>query len=723
MSPIARRRLLYALAALLTLSLLALAVFLWQRQRLLAYALGEVKVRVERKYLVRLTLGPARFTDLNTVEIQGMSLVPTSSAALPDTLLTARRLQAGLSVRSLFAGRPVFSQLQIDAARLTATRTLTGDNFSFLIKKNKAAAPRRDTTQGRNYGLLLNQVLETGFDNVPGEADFRNFVVRYLSPRHRVLLQMPSLRINEGRISGQMQADVDGEVNQLGLAGSVEPSDYAVDLRLYGRGQSVQLPYLPQRFNAMVSFDTVRVQLAGKDFSDEELTLRGTVAARNFSFYQPKVSATDVVVRSGTLDFVTTLGAQSIALEKGSRVALNQLVFYPEISFRRPLPPPTSASASNRRRRPAPVRTWRDDLQVSLNITSAETPVNDFFSSLPEGIFDTVTGVRGTGSLKYQLRAALDMAQVDSLKFDSSLRPSGNFAITRFGAEDLTQLNRDFPYTAYNDRGDSIKTFAVGPTNPDFVPYNQISSYLKTAITTAEDPRFFTHRGFMEKAFVKSAIQNIKERRFARGGSTISMQLVKNVFLTRQKVISRKIEEALIVWLLENTRLVSKERMFEVYLNVIEWGPKIYGVKEAAKFYYNKKPADLNLDESLYLASIIPKPKFYRQSFDAYGNLRRNTRYFFRLIADLMEMRGQISGQQRAGLNYGVALNGRARQYIVTARDTTRTVQPADTSQFEPLNLLDLLNTGATTTPDAGVNSNAATEEDAPPPAPTSAPK
>ena len=708
----ARRRLFYTLAALVFLVLLALSIFLWKRQLLLDYALREVKTRVERKYPVRLALGPARFTDLNTVEIQGMSLVPT--APLTDTLLTAQRLQAGLSWRSLFAGRPVFSQLQIDAARLTAHKTLTGDNFSFLLKKKKAV-PVRDSTQGRNYGLLLNQVLEAGFDNVPGEADFRDFLVRYESPQHLVRLQMPGLRINRGQVSARMRADVDGEVNQLGLAGTVEPSDYAVDLRLYGVGQSVQLPYLPQRFNTLVSFDTVRVRLSGKDYDygDNALTLRGTVAARNFSFYQPKISATDVVVHNGALDFVTTLDARSITLEKGSRVVLNKLQFFPEISFSRPAPPATTG----RRRRARPPRTWQDDLRVDLNIASAETPVNDFFGSLPEGIFDAVQGVRGTGSLTYRLRAALDMAQVDSLKFDSSLRPSGNFAITQFGAEDLNQLNHDFPYTAFNDKGDSIKTFAVGPSNANFVPYNQISNYLKTAITTAEDPRFFTHKGFMEKAFVKSAIQNIKEKRFARGGSTISMQLVKNVFLTRQKVISRKIEEILIVWLLENTRLVSKERMFEVYLNVIEWGPKIYGVKEAAKFYYNKKPADLNLPESLYLASIIPKPKYYRQSFDAYGNLRRNTRYFFRLIADLMAMRGQISEQDRANLNYGVALNGKARQYIVTARDTTRTVHAADTSQFEPLNLIDLLNTGATTTPDAGVNSNAA-DEDAPPPNP-----
>nr|WP_230679259.1 biosynthetic peptidoglycan transglycosylase [Hymenobacter properus] len=317
------------------------------------------------------------------------------------------------------------------------------------------------------------------------------------------------------------------------------------------------------------------------------------------------------------------------------------------------------------------------------------------------------------------------MANVDSLKFDSGLKGK-NFRLTNFGEEDLNKLNTPFQQTVYNDKGDSVRTFTVGPPNPDFVPYNEVSPYLIHAITTAEDPRFFTHHGFMEKAFVKSAIQNIKEKRFARGGSTISMQLVKNVFLTRQKTVARKIEEALIVWLIENTSLASKQRMFEVYLNIIEWGPSkyrwpsgkrgVYGVKDAALFYYGKRPSELNLAESLYLASIIPKPKFARYSFDAYGDLRRSTRYFFRLIADIMATRGLITSNDRENLPYGLSLNGPAKQYMHFSPrpDTTRTTVAADSSQFEPLNLIDLLNTGAA--PDAGVNSNVADPQAPKPP-------
>nr|WP_262908738.1 biosynthetic peptidoglycan transglycosylase [Hymenobacter translucens] len=319
------------------------------------------------------------------------------------------------------------------------------------------------------------------------------------------------------------------------------------------------------------------------------------------------------------------------------------------------------------------------------------------------------------------------MQQVDSLQFNSGLT-GRNFRITKFGKVDLRQLNEEFQYTAYNDRGDSVKTFAVGPSNPDFVPFDQVSDYLKYAIITAEDPRFFTHKGFMEKAFVKSAIQNIKEKRFARGGSTLSMQLVKNVFLTRQKTVARKAEEALVVWLIENTRLVSKERMMEVYLNIIEWGPSkyrwsggergVYGVSEAARFYYDKTPAQLNLQESLYLASIIPKPKYARQSFDAYGDLRRSTRYFFRLIADIMARRGYIPEHEADGLSRSVSLNGPARRFMNFAArpDTTRMASSPDSTLYDPINLIDLLNTGAP--PDAGVNTNQPRQEEATPPKP-----
>ena len=160
------------------------------------------------------------------------------------------------------------------------------------------------------------------------------------------------------------------------------------------------------------------------------------------------------------------------------------------------------------------------------------------------------------------------------------------------------RLNQPFEHTVY-EYGKPLRTFVVGPENPNFTPYNQISPYLKNAILTSEDPRFFTHKGFHKGAFRHSMIANIKKNDFVRGGSTISMQLVKNVFLTRNKTIARKAEEILIVWLIENNRITSKQRMYEVYLNIIEWGPNIYGIKEASRFFFQQTSQPVNLSRKL----------------------------------------------------------------------------------------------------------------------------
>ncbi|WP_167852091.1 transglycosylase domain-containing protein [Hymenobacter elongatus] len=691
----------------------ALGVFLLKRQELLDYALQQVKTKVERKYPVALTLGAARFTDLNTVRIDGMSMVPTLTA---DTLLRARQMTVSLSVRSLFAGRPVFSNLEINDARLTARKTDRADNYSFLYKK-KGSQPRvpRDTTKGVNYGLLANQLLEAGFDNMPEEADFRNFLVTYDSPRHRARITMPQLVIEDGDITGQLTAVVDSVENRVGVQGHIEPGDYALNAEVFGLSRRpVVLPYVLRRYGARVQFDTLRMSLTDKELDDEELTVQGTASAANLIVNHPKLSDRDVRFPRGGIEFVARLGQAFAALDKGTKVTLNRMQFFPVVSIRKlPLDQRVVGKMING------IRNRRETMagvQVKADIESAETPANTFFAALPQGMFNTLEGMQGEGTLTYRLHLDLDMNQLDSLQFSSGLTPK-NFRISRFGRENLNKLNEDFPYTAYNDKGDSIKTFTVGASSAKFTPYGEVSNYLKGAIMTAEDPRFMTHKGFMEKAFVKSAIQNIKEKRFARGGSTISMQLVKNVFLTRQKTVTRKIEEALIVWLIENTRLVSKERMFEVYLNIIEWGPKVYGINEAARFYFDKQPGNLNLSESLYLASIIPRPKYYQNSFNQYGEMRGSARYFHRLIAGLMARKGMISQDDYESLGYSLSFQGRARTSIVRAvRDTVRATVAADSAQFEPLDLIDLL--GGTKDPDEGVNANAAPPADETPPKP-----
>ena len=161
-----------------------------------------------------------------------------------------------------------------------------------------------------------------------------------------------------------------------------------------------------------------------------------------------------------------------------------------------------------------------------------------------------------------------------------------------------------------------------------FVPLQHISPWLIRAILTTEDNSFFRHDGFNRLALRQSIERNLAAGDYVRGASTISMQLVKNLFLTRKKVMSRKIQEALLVWLMENRVRVPKARLMEIYLNIIEFGPGIFGIHDAAIHYFGKRPDELSLSECAWLVTIVPGPK--RQHF-YYTQGELSERYFERI--------------------------------------------------------------------------------------------
>ena len=247
--------------------------------------------------------------------------------------------------------------------------------------------------------------------------------------------------------------------------------------------------------------------------------------------------------------------------------------------------------------------------------------------------------------------------------FDSDLEPVSGFKILAFGKNNLHKINGPFIYTPY-EKGKPVRDIKIASENPNYTPLGNISSYIKNALLTSEDPSFYRHKGFVEESIRQSIATNYKAKSFKRGGSTISMQLVKNVFLSRQKTIARKVEEILIVWLIENQRLSPKSRMYEVYLNIIEWGRNIYGIGEASRYYFGKAPADLSLGESIYLASIVPKPKAGLYAWQPDGTLKSHLHGYFNLIGRLMVKKGYTQPDSNAYGFYGVRLRESLRKQI-----------------------------------------------------------
>lgn len=155
----------------------------------------------------------------------------------------------------------------------------------------------------------------------------------------------------------------------------------------------------------------------------------------------------------------------------------------------------------------------------------------------------------------------------------------------------------------------------------EWVPYAQISPHLKRAIIASEDAKFVDHEGFDWQGIQKAIEKNQKKGQVVAGGSTISQQLAKNLFLSPSKTPWRKAEEAAITLMLET--VWSKQRIFEVYLNVIEWGNGVFGAGAAARHYYGIAATQLSAEQAARLAGMVPNPRFYDRNRNAPGLERK----------------------------------------------------------------------------------------------------
>lgn len=154
-----------------------------------------------------------------------------------------------------------------------------------------------------------------------------------------------------------------------------------------------------------------------------------------------------------------------------------------------------------------------------------------------------------------------------------------------------------------------------------WTPYERISPHLKRAIIAAEDGKFLEHEGFDFEAIQKAYEKNLKKGRLVAGGSTISQQLAKNLFLSGERTPWRKIQEAVITLMLE--KVMSKRRILEIYLNVIEWGNGVFGAEAAIRHYYGVSASSVTAEQAARLAAMVPSPRFYDRNRNTPWLLRK----------------------------------------------------------------------------------------------------
>ena len=168
-----------------------------------------------------------------------------------------------------------------------------------------------------------------------------------------------------------------------------------------------------------------------------------------------------------------------------------------------------------------------------------------------------------------------------------------------------------------------------------WVPLGDISRPAVGAILISEDWAFYQHNGFDAQQIKESLEKNLREGRYARGASTITQQVVRNIYLEREKNLWRKLRELFLALRLEKE--LKKGRILEIYLNIAEWGEGIYGVRAAARHYFAKSPSELSAKEGAFLAMLLPNPQKYSVSF----RKRRLTRYATRTIGSILRKMAQ----------------------------------------------------------------------------------
>jgi hypothetical protein len=635
-----------ALAALGIMLLMGAAFFSLRNLALRSVLDGKIRSFRQSHPGTLVEIGAARFAGLSRIELENVAFRSDAGAFAMDL----RSCSLDVSFWNMLIARVRLKRLELDDLQLGLRQEASRPPLpSRPVPQGDGGNSARPVPQGdggnsarpgppTDYAARVAYLLNVFFTRVPDAFVIRGLTIRSDMDQVQQTLQIPRLEIAGTDFATMIEVNDLEKKRAYYLTGIIDRAKkrLAIHLLPLRRGEAAVLPFIDKQWGLRVSFASLSVGLESRGGSGGVLRLDGSLAVNGLTLNHPRIAAGDVNLPGAALDYVLNIGPDYFELDERTLVTFDKLRFHPYLKLK-----------------------TRPTRQVTLKVKRTSFPADDLFSSLPEGLFTRLAGIRTSGELAYHLDFAIDLARPETVELESELEKT-DFKINHFGRVDFRSVNEPFLYTAY-ERDQAVRSFMVGPENPDFRALDQIPACLQNAVMISEDGAFFDHRGFLMEPIKDAIVANLRQGRFARGASTITMQLVKNLWLKRQKTMARKLEEMLITWLIEEKRLISKERMFEIYLNIIEWGPGVYGAQEAARYYFAKDIARLTLPEAVFLASIIPRPKHFMYSFDENQRLRPWLQHYYADVAGKMLKKQWITQEDYDALTPDVRLRGPAR--------------------------------------------------------------
>ena len=616
--------------------------FLFFRNELLNQAIDKVSTTMKLEYNSTFSIKKASFNGLSGLELSEITLAPKDL----DTIFKIQKIKTSVNLWHLIIGDVQLGTLEIKNGYVQLTKKGKVKNFDAFLKKDKNDPDIPN--EKRDYAEFAYRIITKVLNLVPTDMNLENLVFKLDDNGKKATVNIKKLSLFETKLESAIEVQTKNFAQRWKISGMADPRNKKGDIRFFNIDTgAIKVPYLDERYNLKASFDSIRLNIQNIDMTLGKLHVDGYTSIVNLNVNHKRIANKDVIIKNARFDYRFLLGSHFISIDSSSTVQFNLIKLHPYLSY-----------------------TTEKDTVYKLKVAIPKMKAQDFITSLPDGLFTHFQGMEATGDFDYKLNFMFNKNKPNTIVFDSKINKQ-NLKITKYGQTNLTKLNGEFTYRAI-DKGVAQRPVFIGTSNPNYTPLDLISPYLQKCVLTSEDPSFMSHRGFINEAFKQSILKNIRTKKFSRGASTISMQLVKNVFLTREKTLSRKLEEILLVYIIENNRITTKQRMLEVYFNIIEWGPNVYGIGEAAQFYFQKKPADLNVRECLFLATIIPKPKKFMWQFDQEGLQKTYATQQQTFLRNLMFRRGLLVPEDTIGLSSPITLTGRAYSLLnIKVKDTT----------------------------------------------------
>lgn len=554
-----------------------------------------------------------------------------------DTIGTIDSLSITFKPFNAIFGHIIIKEIFWQNTFLTLCKYDSTDNLSTLFERK---IKNTTTTLSRpDYSERSSLIFKALFDILPQKGTISNIkILIKQKDNNKVHIDIPFIKIQDYKFNFPVTLSNKNNKQHFLFVNIISPENRTIYSKIVNKFNKNNFFPGYENIKLKAHFDTAFFSIRQTTKSGN-IILIGQSELLHLFVNQPAISFSDVYIDKVRLDYHITITKNAFVLDSTSQAYINQLMLKPYVSY----------------------QVYPTKL-LNIKINKPSFPAQELFSSLPEGLFPNTSGIKAKGNLSYKLNFEVDFSQIDSLKLESELKPE-KLSIYQFGNINLAKLDSDFVHTVYENQV-PIDQIYISYSNSTYIPLQQISPYLRNALLCTEDGAFYWHKGFIQEAFQQALIQNIKRKRFARGGSTITMQLVKNLYLNRYKTISRKLEEMLIVWIIENMRFCSKDRIFEIYLNIIELGPSIYGVSKGSSFYFNKKPDELTLPEAIFMASIVPKPKHFASSFDSTGMLKPSVQDFLKFVANRMLSKQMISQEEYEAFSPQLELKGPAKNFL-----------------------------------------------------------